>query len=98
MIHRYAMLGVLDEKGFPLREMGILQAPQGATRPRVGDAVAPMAGAPCPECGNQHADPQGRLRLLSPPAAASARAAEPRCAADGGAVRGATRTGADPDG
>ena len=27
MIHRYAMLGVLDEKGFPLREMGILQAP-----------------------------------------------------------------------
>ncbi|MGA8879568.1 MAG: adenosylcobalamin-dependent ribonucleoside-diphosphate reductase, partial [Azonexus sp.] len=28
MIHRYAMLGVLDEQGFPLREMGILQAPK----------------------------------------------------------------------
>ena len=27
MIHRYAMLGVLDEQGFPLREMGILQTP-----------------------------------------------------------------------
>ena len=51
MIHRYAMLGVLDEKGFPLREMGILQAP--TSRPgAVRDTVAPMAGAPCPECGN----------------------------------------------
>ena len=51
MIHRYAMLGVLDEQGFPLREMGILQSPT----PRKGTAgasVAPMAGAPCPECGN----------------------------------------------
>ncbi len=51
MIHRYAMLGVLDEKGFPLREMGILQAP--TSRPGTArDTVAPMAGAQCPECGN----------------------------------------------
>ena len=50
MIHRYAMLGVLDEQGFPLREMGILQAPKRARRGR--RHVAPMAGAPCPECGN----------------------------------------------
>ena len=28
VIHRYAMLGVLDERGYPLREMGILQAPK----------------------------------------------------------------------
>jgi ribonucleoside-diphosphate reductase alpha chain len=28
IIHRYAMLGVLDDQGFPLREMGILQAPR----------------------------------------------------------------------
>jgi ribonucleoside-diphosphate reductase alpha chain len=29
IIHRYAMLGVLDEEGFPLREMGVLESPQG---------------------------------------------------------------------
>jgi ribonucleoside-diphosphate reductase alpha chain len=46
IIHRYAMLGVLDERGFPLREMGVLEAP------RSGDAPALQAGKPCPECGN----------------------------------------------
>jgi ribonucleoside-diphosphate reductase alpha chain len=46
IIHRYAMLGVLDERGFPLREMGVLEAP------RTGDAPALQAGKPCPECGN----------------------------------------------
>ncbi|AKJ31371.1 adenosylcobalamin-dependent ribonucleoside-diphosphate reductase [Caldimonas brevitalea] len=50
VIHRYAMLGVLDEAGYPVREMGILQAPTAATEVRAG--TAPMAGAPCPECGN----------------------------------------------
>ena len=46
IIHRYAMLGVLDEHGLPMREMGVLDAPtpQGVTRT--------MAGKPCPECGN----------------------------------------------
>lgn len=51
VIHRYAMLGVLDEQGYPLREMGILQAPK-ARKAGAGEAIAPMAGAPCPECGN----------------------------------------------
>jgi ribonucleoside-diphosphate reductase alpha chain len=50
VIHRYAMLGVLDEKGYPVQEMGILQAPAAggtdATTP------VPIAGRPCPECGN----------------------------------------------
>ncbi len=46
IIHRYAMLGVLDEEGFPLREMGVLDAPKGKA------AVATMAGKVCPECGN----------------------------------------------
>ncbi|HUG23731.1 adenosylcobalamin-dependent ribonucleoside-diphosphate reductase [Piscinibacter sp.] len=47
IIHRYAMLGVLDEDGYPLQEMGILQSPDAASgTPR------PMAGARCPECGN----------------------------------------------
>ena len=27
IIHRYAMLGVLDERGYPMREMGMLEAP-----------------------------------------------------------------------
>ena len=49
IIHRYAMLGVLDEQGFPLREMGILEAP---TPRAAGQAAGPMAGRPCPECGN----------------------------------------------
>ncbi|WP_019561161.1 adenosylcobalamin-dependent ribonucleoside-diphosphate reductase [Caldimonas manganoxidans] len=50
IIHRYAMLGVLDEQGFPVREMGILQAPQAeGVAPK---ATAPMAGSRCPECGN----------------------------------------------
>jgi ribonucleoside-diphosphate reductase alpha chain len=47
IIHRYAMLGVLDERGYPLREMGVLESP-------TGGAAAPtlQAGAVCPECGN----------------------------------------------
>ena len=48
IIHRYAMLGVLDEQGYPLREMGILEAP----RDGVG-APAPLAGKRCPECANK---------------------------------------------
>jgi ribonucleoside-diphosphate reductase alpha chain len=51
MIHRYAMLGVLDEDGHPLRAMGILQSPTASTRALAGH-LAPQAGSPCPECGN----------------------------------------------
>jgi ribonucleoside-diphosphate reductase alpha chain len=48
VIHRYAMLGVLDEQGFPVQEMGILVTPDSG-RP---GAVQPLPGARCPECGN----------------------------------------------
>jgi ribonucleoside-diphosphate reductase alpha chain len=48
MIHRYAMLGVLDEEGFPLGAMGMLETPA----PRAMGQLAPQAGRPCPECGN----------------------------------------------
>ncbi|MDP9123315.1 MAG: ribonucleoside-diphosphate reductase, adenosylcobalamin-dependent, partial [Pseudomonadota bacterium] len=48
MIHRYAMLGVLDEEGFPLGAMGMLETPT----PRATGQLAPQAGRPCPECGN----------------------------------------------
>ena len=45
ILHRYAMLGVLDENGVPRREMGILETP--------ADGSAPiLAGGRCPECGN----------------------------------------------
>jgi ribonucleoside-diphosphate reductase alpha chain len=47
IIHRYAMLGVLDEAGYPLQEMGILQLPAFTLT-----QAEPMAGARCPECGN----------------------------------------------
>jgi ribonucleoside-diphosphate reductase alpha chain len=46
IIHRYAMLGVLDEEGLPLRDMGVLDTPKNQ------DAPTTMAGKVCPECGN----------------------------------------------
>src|SRR5712671_736293 len=45
MLHRYAMLGVLDEDGAPRQQMGILESPS----PK---HVPIMLGAKCPECGN----------------------------------------------
>jgi ribonucleoside-diphosphate reductase alpha chain len=47
IIHRYAMLGVLDESGFPLQQMGILKAPEDAS-----NSVHPTQGKLCSECGN----------------------------------------------
>jgi len=66
VIHRYAMLGVLDEEGQPLREMGILAAPAKPANALAASAdaseagtvlhapaqAAAMAGKACPECGN----------------------------------------------
>jgi ribonucleoside-diphosphate reductase alpha chain len=46
IIHRYAMLGVLTEQGYPTQEMGILEAPRGESAPKL------MQGALCTECGN----------------------------------------------
>jgi ribonucleoside-diphosphate reductase alpha chain len=45
ILHRYAMLGLLDENGVPRREMGVLELPS-------EKHVPIMAGAKCPECGN----------------------------------------------
>jgi ribonucleoside-diphosphate reductase alpha chain len=50
IIHRYAMLGVLDEQGFPLREMGVLETPKAGNAAAVQPAL--QAGSVCPECGN----------------------------------------------
>jgi ribonucleoside-diphosphate reductase alpha chain len=46
VIHRNPMLGILDERRYPTREMGILEAPRGEEEPAV------MKGARCRECGN----------------------------------------------
>jgi ribonucleoside-diphosphate reductase alpha chain len=50
IIHRYAMLGVLTEEGYPTREMGILEAPRAAGG--ANGAVEVMQGSLCGECGN----------------------------------------------
>ena len=55
VIHRYAMLGLLDEAGFPLREMGVLAVPAASAQPAGTGPMGPMrpmAGQPFPECGN----------------------------------------------
>ncbi len=46
IIHRYAMLGILDERGVPVQQMGILETPEKKGQPPV------MKGGRCPECGN----------------------------------------------
>jgi ribonucleoside-diphosphate reductase alpha chain len=46
IMHRYTMLGILDENGYPTREMGILETP------RESGAAKVMHGALCKECGN----------------------------------------------
>lgn len=47
IIHRYAMLGILDERGYPVQEMGLMQHPHRDDEPLL------MQGKRCPECGNQ---------------------------------------------
>ena len=49
IIHRYAMLGVLDERGYPVNEMGVLELPEAA---RERDDLRVLAGRRCKECGN----------------------------------------------
>jgi ribonucleoside-diphosphate reductase alpha chain len=49
IIHRYAMLGILDENGYPTREMGILENP---ATPREKGRVIVQQGSRCTECGN----------------------------------------------
>jgi ribonucleoside-diphosphate reductase alpha chain len=53
IIHRYSMLGVLDERGFPVNEMGVLEIPEddrGDARARPTFRV--LYGKRCKECGN----------------------------------------------
>lgn len=55
IVHRYVMLGLLDEAGFPLHPVGLLMAPtavpQAVALPK-GTDLAEQPGTRCPECGN----------------------------------------------
>ncbi|MDD2948987.1 MAG: ribonucleoside-diphosphate reductase, adenosylcobalamin-dependent, partial [Rugosibacter sp.] len=50
IMHRDAMLGILDENGYPTRTMGILETPGAA--PETSGGVKVMQGSLCSECGN----------------------------------------------
>ena len=49
IIHRYAMLGVLDERGYPVTEMGVLETPDDE---RERPSYLRGIGKQCKECGN----------------------------------------------
>ena len=49
IIHRYAMLGILDELGYPVQQMGVLEIPEGKIKTTV---IRPIIGKVCKECGN----------------------------------------------
>ena len=50
MIHRYAMLGILTEEGYPVAAVGILDVPETEQAKR---AFKTLPGKKCPECGNK---------------------------------------------
>ena len=49
IIHRYAMLGILDEHGYPVQQMGVLEVPEAQNK---SSGIKPMTGKICKECGN----------------------------------------------
>jgi ribonucleoside-diphosphate reductase alpha chain len=50
MIHRYAMLGILTEQGYPVAHAGILAVP--AAEQSGSGELRTLPGKKCPECGN----------------------------------------------
>ena len=52
VIHRYAMLGVLDERGYPVTEMGVLEIPEDDRVQARAQPYRVLAGKKCDECGN----------------------------------------------
>jgi ribonucleoside-diphosphate reductase alpha chain len=51
MIHRYAMLGILTEDGYPLTSVGILDVPAAESQ-STGERT-PLAGKKCPSVGTR---------------------------------------------
>ena len=52
IIHRYAMLGVLDERGYPVTEMGVLEIPEHDRQEDEAARYRILPGKQCKECGN----------------------------------------------
>lgn len=55
ILHRYSMLGILDEEGFPVDEMGVMEYEADNVIPLRARSVGAMEVRPgkrCPECGN----------------------------------------------
>jgi len=50
MIHRYAMLEILADTGYPVSEMGVLAIPESSVKAVVSTRL--IAGKTCAECGN----------------------------------------------
>jgi len=51
MIHRYAMLGILTEQGYPVESAGILAVPP--AEQSYGTGLRLLPGKKCPECANR---------------------------------------------
>ncbi len=49
IIHRYAMLGILDEHGYPVQQMGVLEIPKKQSKTA---GIRALAGKRCKECHN----------------------------------------------
>jgi ribonucleoside-diphosphate reductase alpha chain len=49
IIHRYAMLGILDEHGYPILHMGVMEVPKKKSK---AAGIKTLAGKVCKECGN----------------------------------------------
>lgn len=53
IIHRYSMLGILTDAGLPVENMGVMVPEQGDLFEDGNvEQMRPVAGKPCPECGN----------------------------------------------
>ncbi len=52
IIHRYALLGVLDERGYPVTEMGVLEIPEHDRQEDDAARYRVLRGKQCKECGN----------------------------------------------
>ena len=51
LIHRYKMLGILDEDGFPINPMGMMNIPEVAIKDTNIENLV-VSGKVCPECSN----------------------------------------------
>ena len=49
ILHRYAMLSILDEHGYPVQQMGVLEIPKNKSK---AAAYKTIPGKVCKECGN----------------------------------------------